>query len=434
MKVPHIRPHHQRLWYDRAIPRHLQRVMGVTRFRINLDTSDMKVAVAAKPKCDALFALAIDQAQKKANGVTDKVEHVERLALALRNANVWQDPHSGEEWLSVDPEEGEAALEKIEAPFRPFFLDIVNGREVKRLSAFIDPWMATIAHLAEGTKAERKTITDKLLKWSTDNGVIDVSRFTRDHAKAFVATLKGEPSTIAKALQAPTALWKYMKDEGVSADPDIWKGLAPKKSRYDKNNNMRRHYSIDELRVLFNGPVRPDLKDAMTISLYTGMRLSEIGYLRVEHVDLKKKTILVPGGKNHNAFRLIPLHPKITSLLQSRMEDREPRDFIMHELGEDELKGGRKRSAKLSQAYTRYREKMGISEDREGKRRSLVDFHSLRNTADTAMMEYHPAIAPHVIDAFFGWSDQGKMRNRYAVGADLMAAMRKALKALEWDL
>ncbi len=72
-------------------------------------------------------------------------------------------------------------------------------------------------------------------------------------------------------------------------------------------------------------------------------------------------------------------------------------------------------------------------DEREGKRRSLVDFHSLRRTADTAMTEHEPAIAHRAIDAFFGWSDQGKTRNRYAVGAELMGQMRKALAAPEWD-
>ena len=54
----------------------------------------------------------------------------------------------------------------------------------------------------------------------------------------------------------------------------------------------------------------------------------------------------------------------------------------------------------------------------------------MRRTADTAMMEHEPAIAHHVFDAAFGWSDQGKIQNRYAVGAELMGQMRKALAAL----
>ncbi|MFN4143526.1 tyrosine-type recombinase/integrase [Aestuariivirga sp.] len=395
----------------------------------------MKEAVAQKAKCDALFALSIDKAKKAAEGRTDKVEHVERLALALRQSSVWgEDPDTGEALVSIDPQEGEAALQNIETPLRPFFLDVANGREVKRLSAFVEPWMASIGHLAPNTLLERKSVIEKLLKWSGDNGVLNVSRFSRDHAKAFTATLGKEPATVSKALQAPSSLWKYMKDEGVQVDPDIWKYLAPKKPRREKNEDLERPFTHAELKVLMSGPARRDLKDAMTISLYTGMRLSELGYLRVEHVDLTKKTLLVPGGKNHNAFRLIPLHPKLASLLRSRMEDKEPRVFIMHELGDEGLKHGRKRSAKLSQAFTRYRESLGITEEREGKRRSLVNFHSFRRTADTAMIEHHPPIAPHVIDAFFGWSDQGKMRNRYAVGAELMAQMRKALAALEWDL
>ena len=225
-----------------------------------------------------------------------------------------------------------------------------------------------------------------------------------------------------------------MKAEGVSVDPDIWKELAPKKARRDKNEDLERPFTLAELKALMNGPAKPVLKDTMTISLYSGMRLAEAGYLRVEHVDLAKKTVQVPGGKNHNAFRLIPLHPKLVSLLKSRMKDKDPRAFILHELGDGTLKHGRKRSAKLSQAFTLYREKLGIMEVREGKRRSLVNFHSLRRTSDTAMIEHNPPIAPHVIDAYYGWSDQGKMRNRYAVGAELMGHMRDALKALEWKL
>lgn len=432
MKLPHLLQHRKRFWYDRAIPRHLRAVLRKTRYRINLKTSNLQEALALLPKCEASFVMEVARAEKHLKSTLDPVARAEDLALALREASLEPDEHGPS--IYVDRDEAEAVEAKIEPPLREYFADLVMGRAPKRMTELIDGYLATQNHLAPGTFMERRTTLEKLMRWSAANGVINPLKFSRAHAKAFLASLPGQAPTIAKALQAPLGLWRYMAEEGLSVEPEIWKGLAPKKSQREQNENHERAFTLPELEKLFEGPAKPLLRDAMLLSLFSGMRLAELGYLRVEHVDLERQTVTVPGGKTHNAYRIIPMHDKLVGLLRQRTTGKAPLDFVLHELGDKSLKHGRKRSAALSQAFTRYRESVGVREDRDGKRRSLVNFHSLRRCGDKAMIEHHPPIAPHVIDAFFGWSDQGKMRARYAVGADLMAQMRTALNAFNWPI
>lgn len=435
---------HNRLWYDRAIPRPLQHILG-TRFRINLETSDIKEALGQKAKCDALFSLTISkhslspQARLPSQSISTidrRLSALEKKAQALLSSSLSTfDPDTGT--MVPDTEEAMDVLSTIEGDLREHFLDLTSSRKIVRLSDHLEQWLLTMQHIHPRTLLERRTVAQKLIDWSSKNGANDVLRFTRDHARSFVGSLSGEASTINKAIQSPVSMWRYLKGEGIGVDPDIWSGLGPKKSRADKNLSQDRPFTLMELQKLFDrdniSTLRPDLRDAMYLSLFTGMRLAEVGELRISDVDLIKDIITVRGTKTSSALRTIPLHLRLKDLLSIRSKGRGSKDLILHELDGDSLKHGRKRSAKLSQAFTRYRESIGVTDDVEGKRRSLVNLHSLRRSAATAMMEHSPSIQPHVIDQFFGWSAGGAMRSRYSVGADMMNAMREALKALEWD-
>jgi integrase len=115
--------------------------------------------------------------------------------------------------------------------------------------------------------------------------------------------------------------------------------------------------------------------------------------------------------------------------MKARTKGKEAREYIIDELEDRERKYGRKRSGALTMEFMRYRQSVGVDDTREGKRRALVNFHSFRRTADRYMIE--AGVAPIVIDSFFGWKNQGAMRVRYAVNADLMRQMRDALAWLK---
>lgn len=60
--------------------------------------------------------------------------------------------------------------------------------------------------------------------------------------------------------------------------------------------------------------------DIPLILLYTGLRISELLELKIEHVDLKAKTINVVKSKTAAGVRLVPIHDKIMPLIEQRYD------------------------------------------------------------------------------------------------------------------
>jgi integrase len=119
------------------------------------------------------------------------------------------------------------------------------------------------------------------------------------------------------------------------------------------------------------------LPDMCMVAALTGGRRDEVATLRVRHIDLLKMSIRLPGEKNENAFRLIPIHPDLQPLMERRCAGRQGDDFIFHELP-DQQSDARGRGAPITQAFTRVRRRLGVDEMLPGRRQSRIDFHSWR--------------------------------------------------------
>jgi integrase len=419
---------HRRLWrYDRYISPELRPFMPEgyrgTRFRVYLKTPDVSVALRMKPRLDAQFAEIIEQARKRRLGEDDPLKWAIDVALEIRELEA--------DGVALPDEVQAGALETLPAHLRPVFREaLVTGAAPVAIDQRLAEWLDRTKHLHPKTLLERRITIQNLKEWSTLRGIGDARKVTREDAKAFIKGHEGKAaSTVSKVLQAVRGYWTFLKDEGVAVDPEVWKGLTPKRSRRDELQDRERPFTEAELKKLFDGAPSARLFDTMRIALLTGMRLAEIGDLRVEHVDLKKLTVNVPGTKAVASSRIIPLHPTLVPLMKARTKGKEAREYIIDELEDRERKYGRKRSGALTMEFMRYRQSVGVDDTREGKRRALVNFHSFRRTADRYMIE--AGVAPIVIDSFFGWKNQGAMRVRYAVNADLMRQMRDALAWLK---
>ncbi len=407
-----------------------------TRYRVYLKTPDLSAALRMRPRLDAQFAEAVEQAKKLRAGEDDPLKWAIDVALELREHDALPD------------EVYEGARAMLPAAVRPVFSEVLaTGVGPITIDQHLTEWLERSKHLHPKTLLERRVTVTSFKEWATLKGIGDIRKVTRDDAKAYMKTHEGKAaSTINKVLQALRAYWGYVAEEGVTSphsgslvSPDIWKNLGARKSRREELTDRERPFTEDEVRKLLSGTSSTRLRDSMVIGLLTGMRLAEIGDLRVEHVDLKDKTIKVPGTKAAASARTIPLHPTLVPLMSTRakqacprtgvLRDKDPKDYIIHELMDRERKYGRKRSGALTMEFMRYREKIGVDDSREGKRRSLTNFHSLRRTAAKQMVE--AGVAPNVIDGFFGWKDSGSMRVRYAVDPDLMRQMRDAVKVLK---
>jgi len=427
---------HRRLWrYDRFVPPELRPFMPEgyrgTRFRVYLKTPDLAAALRVRPKLDAQFADMVEQARRRMEGTEgDAVQQGVDAAMYIRR----EEGHGA----PLPDEVYEAAYQALPKVARPVFSEVLGtGLAPVTILRHVPEWLERTSYLHPKTLLERRITLNHLNEWCTVRGIADVRKFSRDIAKLFIKEhCEGKaPSTTSKVLQSVRGYWAFLKDEGVTVDPDIWNNLAPKKSRRDELRDRERPFSDDELRALFRGDKAagvypsPRLLDTMTIAYLTGMRLGEIGDLKIDHVDLTKKVIHVPGTKTAASVRTIPIAPALTKVLVARVKGRGKGEYIIHEVEDRERKYGRKRSAQLSVEFMRYREKVGVDERREGKRRALTNFHSFRRTAAKHMIE--AGVAANVVDGFFGWAEQGVMRVRYTAGADLMKQMREAVEKLK---
>lgn len=115
----------------------------------------------------------------------------------------------------------------------------------------------------------------------------------------------------------------------------------------------------------------------MRLGLLTGARLDELCSLRCENVLQSKDgfSIRVVEGKTENARRIVPIHPRGSSIIQRRLGQRGS-DWLFSGL----TPGGpdKKRSWNVSKAFGRFRQHVGVTARR-------ADFHALRHNFAEAL-------------------------------------------------
>jgi len=80
------------------------------------------------------------------------------------------------------------------------------------------------------------------------------------------------------------------------------------------NDSERIHFENEDLIVLFNTIQEKEFKDLIKISLYTGMRISEI--LLLKKSDIENDIIKILQGKTKNSIREIYIHNQIKDLIK----------------------------------------------------------------------------------------------------------------------
>ena len=436
----HLYLHGKQYYYDRKIPDALRPYMaepftGKARYRVKVGTSNLAEAQRARAVHGAQFQLALEKARKtkEGKGEDDEVRQIDALALEL-HALEQGEP---DEAMGIPDEVLEGALAMVPPPLRKRFSKVkAEGTAPAPIADKLEEWIAHTDEIGARTKLERRTAIKDFAKWFKDGREEVTREIAKDYRKHLQSKIVPStqrpmaPATINKRLQALSLYWQYLEEDKLISDGTVWKGLQKKKGRRVNPDEEERAFTEAEIKTLFSGKPKLRMLDAMTIAFFTGAREGEIGNMKVSHIDLEKKTVKVPGTKGENAPRLIPMHDALAPILQRRVKAKNKGDWLIEDLPDpSSLKHGRGRGAALSQAFTNYRRKLGVEHVVEGKRRSLVNFHSFRRYVATKLKE--AGVPEDVRDALQGWARGGDMRDRYAVAADMMRLMREALVNLE---
>jgi integrase len=328
-------------------------------------------------------------------------------------------PEDVEALAFYDQELFGAKAERIEREHSPAkaheYQGIVRGERTP-ITVHVDRWINELQAdgIAKRTAKHYRNCVIELAAFAGQEKLpLTLEAFGRRHAgdlisKRFIQP-KAHHKTAAKFISALSTYWRWLESRGlipVGTD-NPWlrqpKPKAPKPQRGSKAHQKERLFTDDELMRLLDPKASAGdvtLSDFMLIAALSGMRIEEIASLRVEDVDLNTQTMAVTEAKTDAGVRIVPIHPNIADIIKRRIADKSAGAWLFRELPEYPPESLSERSMIVSKRFVTFRRALGVDERVEGKRRSLVNFHSFRRWFITKAEQAD--IPPHIIASVVG--------------------------------
>lgn len=374
-------------WFMRDVPADCRAVYGKKTWLSNLGTSDVRAAMEQRDKLESETAEAFKKMRAGTWSPKATLSAPERGAIYREQiAALADDPEENAEALELVVYAAEAEEDRYRGAQKAAFKDAIKGAVA--VDHHLDAYAAAISALAPATVAGRKGNIRQFARWAAAKK-LRLDAITRKVAGQYVtATIDPMHRKTAEThLSSLRSYWSFLHARGHITDGDDkggpWAGqrikaVAKRVERGSKDEE--RPFTTDEVKALLYSPfpARMDaefeaqIADALRISLLTGMRLEEIVTLWVEEVH--DGVFDIQQGKTTAAARKVPIHPALMELVERRVRGKGPKDWLFHELAAERDPGDI-----FGKRFRRYRLAVGVNDKREGKRRSLVNFHSARH-------------------------------------------------------
>ena len=228
-------------------------------------------------------------------------------------------------------------------------------------------------------------------KWrngsSRKTNIINAGHFTEAHGRSFPTSKISSAlvnqfsvdleedgksnATINRCLSAISTVLNHCADDDLCHHP-------PKFKRRKESEGRILFFTKDDVNQLCHASIeifdRMDLAEIIQVAAYTGMRQGELLKLKARDVDLSLNTIHVGGlpdvkTKAEN-YRSIPIHERITSSLQNRLEEASPSVKVFDDWSSKD---------QLLRAFNKVRRYIGLPDG--------YCFHSLRHSFATWHVE-----------------------------------------------
>lgn len=383
-------------WYVAVeVPRTLRKALGKKRLLQSLKTTDIELARATRWEALKTLKAEIAAAQRPEGVVTDPVrqealairEHFTRATYEERDALTYHIVDRAEEidirerGASAEPLSSEEQQLDVPSQRASDFVKLATGRATP-LATYEDRWLAASGY-TERTKADARGSLRQFSDWCTRTNrsafieAVD-DRMASDFRDEEFVQAGVHPKTANKKLSALRQYWAWL-DTSLGIRPNPWarKSLTkPKPHRVapDGPDSHERPFTDDEVTTLLAGDADADLADLMRIAALSGMRLEEIGQLKID--DCQDDIFTVRRGKTAASVRTIPIHSELRKLVAYRAKNKSGDGFLFPDLPETGWDGNR--TMAVSKRFGYYRKRLGVTDDRPGARRSKVNFHSFR--------------------------------------------------------
>jgi integrase len=393
-------------WFKRDIPVAIRPAIGRgTAYQVNLGTGDIRVAAERRDglqrETDQLYSDA--RAGRPLTAARDRLrESAEAWAAELASYSsdpvAWYAAATGQQPQDADPAHAFGPHEMIEAEVDRLrrahgegaatrFSRIASGRP--SVDHYLDGYL-TEAGLAAKTTNERRGCVGRFARWAETEG-LTVADISRGVAGRYVSEeIAGrDRSTANKHLGALKLYWDHLVNRGAVTGDNPWKGQRSGSRARGVSRDRppdERPFTAPEMRALLYSPYprgmrsefEPQLRDMMRIAALSGMRLAEIATLQVSECVMAGdggglSHFNITHGKTRAALRKVPIHSDLAPIVEARLKAKGANDWLFHELA-----GANNAGDVFGKRFAAYRKKVGVGEKVDGKRRSLVNFHSFR--------------------------------------------------------
>ena len=422
-----------------AVPRDLHKQLG-TRLKRELRTDSLSVANANKWPHVAELKATIAAAQR-ALGKDSTVQEALATAKALASADREQADFIREAIQDkADAIRGAPVREVLTLFGREYeydarreakadqYADIASGAAVPIESHHAD-YLAQLT-VKPRTLADDKRAVALLLAWcDAEKTPRTLQAITRKVATRFLDARLGTAATgqsavtLKKYLNRLSRYWQWLLiREHVELNP--WAGLKLPVAPV-AHDEKERPFTDAEMLKLLSGPVRPEMHDLMRIGALSGARLDAIVDLRVG--DCRDGLFRFKPQKRETGPRDVPIHSALADIIARRMDGKEDSADLFPEWPAPKRNTLRERSFKTSNAFTEYRRSVGVDEVVEGRRRSLVNFHSFRRWFITKAEQADQG--ENIIAAVVGHKRKGMTLGVYSAGP-LREQARRCVEAV----
>lgn len=368
------------------VPRDLHKTLGKTKLKRSLETDSLAAANRLKWDFVQAFQAQIDRARSPETATSEAV----RLAdLRRRVIETGGHPEGIDMQIEQRAEEragrpigtdneGRPVYERTKDAEAMRFADIAFGRRTP-VDLHRKIYLAQL-NVKARTEADDKRAMGYLLDWCKRDGVPPfLETFGKREAVRFTDWLRTadgrSPVTLNKYIIRLGLYWAWLESRH-DVTENVWKGRAlavPRVLVEDKE----RSFTDREVATLLSGPATQHMHDLMRIAALTGARLEAIVDLKVR--DCQNDTFTFKPQKQEPGARDCPIHPLLRNIVERRIADKNADDDFFPEWPPVRKEGSmRERSFKASNQFTAYRRDVGVEDLRDGKRRSLVNFHSFR--------------------------------------------------------
>ncbi|HEV2545314.1 MAG TPA: tyrosine-type recombinase/integrase [Methylobacterium sp.] len=431
-----------------AVPKELQGELG-TRLVRGLNTESVVIARIRREKVVAEFKARIEQAWaarggRKRSTLAEAVEVRKLMSSADRNMQDFLQQGVNERAQEILEAGGVTWVEVIDEDFggpsqHPVYTPeaIEEARTFRSVAAgsatpialHHAEFMASLT-IKDRSKLDEPRALSLLLDWMRANEIYPfIENVTPQVARQFERYLQSSTdlawASKAKYLGRIKVYWAWLKKQEFAKENPFY-DLTVKKQVAEAEAEEERPYTDTEVQRLFMGePLEGRaMLDVMAVAALTGARLDAVISLKIGETD--EGLFRFMKQKKEKTDRDVPIHPDLYEIVNRRAEVKGPEDDLFPEWPKPKPPSVKPRSSYFSKRFTFYSKKIGVRDEVENKRRSLVNFHSFRRWFITKLE--HEGVNGDLIAAIVGHKRGGLTLDRYSSGPKLQAALEAISK------